>query len=243
MSSARSFMRWSTSLHTSLRHEPSGPGCPFRMISLTFLYARPRRISVSMKLWARRWRARGSAAAGCPSRPTRRARSRMSRISPWMRAWGAEPLAHSSQIVAVVRYREALAPHLLPGQDLWKKAVLLRLGAVVDERRAHQGRADADVDHAGRAEPGVLLGEEELLHRRRAPAPVLARPVEAGPAAFVEAALPPAGEADLVGGLLGLAERGRSPARGQVGNQPVVHFLSEVLLGAGEPEVHRGAPA
>src|SRR5439155_6634973 len=70
----------------------------------------------------------------------------------------------------------------------------------------------------------------------------LARPVEAGPAAFVEAALPPASEADLVGGLLGLAERGRSPARGQVGNQPVVHFLSEVLLGAGEPEVHRGGP-
>src|SRR5207245_7034928 len=118
---------------------------------------------------------------------------------------------------------------------LWKKAVLLRLGAVVDERRAHQGRADPDVDHAGRPDPGVLLGEEELLHRRRAPALVLARPVEAGPAAFVEAALPPAGEADLVGGLLRLPECGRTPTCRQVGDQPVVPFLSKLLLGAGPP--------
>src|SRR5439155_7118191 len=150
---------------------------------------------------------------------------------------GAGP--HGGQVGAGVRLREALAPHLLAGQDLREKALLLLLRAVVDERRADERRPHADVDHARRPDARVLLGEEQLLERRRAAAAVLARPVQARPAALVQAALPPAREADLLGRVLRPAEAGRAPARRQIGDQPGVYFASEARLGRSECELHR----
>src|SRR5206468_5983920 len=122
--------------------------------------------------------------------------------------------AAGGEVRAGVRLGEALAPDLLAGQDPRQEAALLRLRAVMDERRPDQRRPDTDVDHRRRADAGVLLGEEELLDRRRAAPAVLARPVEPRPAALEEAALPPAREADLLAGILGLRVLRRSPPRG-----------------------------
>src|SRR4029077_2468092 len=82
------------------------------------------------------------------------------------------------QVGARVRLREALAPDLLAVEDPRKEAALLRLRAVMDERRPDEPGPDADVDHRRRADARVLLGEKELLDRGRAAATVLGRPVE-----------------------------------------------------------------
>src|SRR5262249_11420065 len=90
-----------------------------------------------------------------------------------------------------------------------------------------------------RAHAGVPLREEELLERRRAAPAVLPRPVKAGPAAVVERALPPPAERDLLRRLRRLAVSRRSPALGQIRDQPVVHLAPETLLGGGRAEIHR----
>src|SRR5439155_20038054 len=143
------------------------------------------------------------------------------------------------QVGAGVRLREALAPHLLASQDATQEAALLRLGAVLDEGRADQRRPHADVDQAGGADARVLLGEEELLDRRGAAAAVLARPVEPGPAPLVQLPLPPARKAHLLRRLLGLAIVGRTPPRGQVRDQPLMHLALEAPLGGVQAEIHR----
>ena len=58
--------------------------------------------------------------------------------------------AHGGEIAAGARLAEELTPHLVPGEDGREEAVLLRLGAVRDQRRA--GVVDADaVQQLGRA--------------------------------------------------------------------------------------------
>src|SRR5207253_8832520 len=91
----------------------------------------------------------------------------------------------------------------------------------------------------GGADARVLLGEEELLDRRGPPAAVLARPVEPGPAPLVQLPLPPARKAHLLRRLLGLAIVGRTPPRGQVRDQPLMHLALEAPLGGVQAEVHR----
>src|SRR5207249_10483403 len=100
--------------------------------------------------------------------------------------------ATSGQVGAGVRLREALAPHLLAGQDAAEKAALLLLGAVLDEGRPDERRSHPDVDHAGGARARVLLGEQELLDRRGAPAPVPGRAWQPCPCRAPPAPLPPA---------------------------------------------------
>src|SRR5262249_47575740 len=108
------------------------------------------------------------------------------------------------QVGARVRLGESLAPDLLAREDLRQEALLLRLGAMVEERRTGESGTHADVDHRGRAEPRVLLREEELLQRCRAASAVLLRPVQSGPSAVEQRALPAPRERDLLGGILGL---------------------------------------
>src|SRR5262249_31848522 len=141
------------------------------------------------------------------------------------------------EIRAGVRLREALAPDLVAGEDAAQKALLLRFGAVVDERRSDQPRADADVDHVRRPQRGVLLGEDELLDRRRAAPAVFPGPVEPGPPALEQAPLPLARERDLLGRLLGLLDPGRAPARREVGHEPIMYLAPEARFAFAWSEV------
>src|SRR5581483_5926020 len=118
-------------------------------------------------------------------------------------------------------------------------ALLLRVGAVVDQRRTGQPEPDRDVDHVGRSGREALLVEDELLERRERLAAVLLGPCEPCPPPVVELPLPPPGERDLLGGSLGLRRARTRPAVGKVGAKPFPHARAEGLLGRGEREVHR----
>ena len=74
----------------------------------------------------------------------------------------------------------ALAPDMLAGQDLRQEALLLRLGAVLDQQRAEHD--DAVVVGAGDAVALVFLGEDDLLGRRQAEPAIFLRPARAEPA-------------------------------------------------------------
>src|SRR5439155_371456 len=97
----------------------------------------------------------------------------------------------------------------------------------------------------GAADPVVALGwagggqplHQDVGHDDRAAAPaVLARPVDADPAAVVEPALPGAEEGDLVG-------EGRVLRRGRpIRAEPRAQLGAEGLLGGAEREIHYTTP-
>ena len=90
---------------------------------------------------------------------------------------------------------------------------LLLGGAGVDQHRAHDVDGDG-VEDLGRAGTRHLLGEDDLLLQRRAAPAVLARPLDADPAAAGELALPGALEDPslvLVVGRRGAREMRREP--------------------------------
>ena len=82
-------------------------------------------------------------------------------------------------------WHHSSVPATIPGRN---RAALL-VGAERDERRAEQRLADVP-DAARRPRPGVLLEVHDLLVERQAPAAVLLRPGDAGPAVGAEVALP-----------------------------------------------------
>ena len=97
--------------------------------------------------------------------------------------------AEVREVGAGLGLAEALAPVLVGREDPGQPRLLLLLGAPRDDHRADLPDAVRVVD-ARRAHPRHLLGVDDVLHRRGlAAAPVL-RPVDRGPAALVEAALP-----------------------------------------------------
>ena len=103
------------------------------------------------------------------------------------------PRAGAGEVGAGVGLREALAPDLLGREDLVEVPLLLRVGAVDDDRRA--GHAEADhADVRRRRGGGHLLVEDRLVAVGRARAAVLLRPGQAGVAGVVELAAPLAAE-------------------------------------------------
>ena len=74
-------------------------------------------------------------------------------------------------------------------EDVRDPPVLLLVGAPADDHRADLPEAVGVVD-AGRAVAGHLLGVDDVLGDRRVAAAPLARPVDGGPPALVEPALP-----------------------------------------------------
>ena len=85
---------------------------------------------------------------------------------------------------------EQLAPHLLASQHRPQVPLLLRVGAVGDDRRPRHAHADGErVAEDARARR--LLGEDRGLGRRAAAAAVLGWPGDARPPVVGEERLPP----------------------------------------------------
>ena len=132
-----------------------------------------------------------------------------SRNSPQVARWAEEiqifePLTTYSSVVGVVDRRraqvgqvvaghglaEALAPVLLGLEDGRQPLRLLLLGAPLDDHRPDLPDP-VGVEHARRAVLGHHLGVEEALHGvDGAPVGVLGAPVDGGPPALVQLALP-----------------------------------------------------
>src|SRR5690606_19123206 len=72
--------------------------------------------------------------------------------------------AQAGEVRARVWLGEELAPDLVGSQDVPQEALLLRLGTVVDERRADDGDAER-VEGRRRVDPRHLLANDRLLHR------------------------------------------------------------------------------
>jgi hypothetical protein len=136
---------------------------------------------------------------------------------------------------------ESLRPHLVTGEDPRQVLALLRVGAPVDDRRAHQVQAHRARQH-GRARGRVLLLVDDPLDEACPPAAVLRRPVDADPARGVHGLLPRAAALErltiggdaVVGGVV-QAELG-----GQVSGQPLAELVAEGVLLGGVLEVHDG---
>src|SRR5918995_3926130 len=156
--------------------------------------------------------------------------------------------AQVGQVGAGFRLAEPLAPVLRRVEDAGQPTLLLLVGAPLDDHGADLPDAVGVVD-ARRAHARILLGVDDVLDRRRlAPTPVLG-PVDRGPPALVEPALPvlpallaardarlhPAGAA-AARGSGGLADRcrragARDGARREVlVAAPVGEELRQVLL-------------
>src|SRR5947208_507480 len=219
-------MRWLISLQKSLTKLASGPSGSWRWRRVSVRQLLRRVISTSVACCARRWRSTRSARRGaCPSTPSRARRSRSSSSMRCMTSWRGEVPRSWAGV------GEELAPELLGGQDLREVTSLLLLGAVRDERRPDQVHADP-VDDLGRARGGDLLLEDVVLDDRGAAPTVLARPVDADPAALVQLPLPAAQEGDLVGE--GRVLGGRRDVRAE----PFAQLGAEGLLGGREGEIH-----
>ncbi len=97
--------------------------------------------------------------------------------------------AQTGEIGAGARLGIALAPDLVAGQDFRQIALLLFLGAPMDQRRAQQAHADrAGQDRRAGAE--ILLVEDDLLHEAGAAPAIFLRPGDADPAGGVHFLLP-----------------------------------------------------
>ena len=157
--------------------------------------------------------------------------------------------AEAREVRARARLRVALAPDVVAAQDARQVALLLRLGAPLDEGRARHADAGVAGEH-GRARPEALLVVDDLLHQGGAAPAVLLGPRDPDPARRVHAALPVAPP------LEGLAVRrhplvGRvldAEIVGEVGGEPAADLGAEVLLLGRVGEIHgpsssTGAPA
>src|SRR5690606_7795094 len=157
-------------------------------------------------------------------------------------AAGPEVLAVDDEVVAVdlgaalqagevgagVRFGVELAPKFLAREDILQIALLLLLGAVVDQRRADD--ADAESVDAGRGvDARHLLGHNGLLHGSRVAAAVLLRPAHTDEAGVVELAVP----------LAALLDRADALAW-HVRLQPAANLLAEGFVFGRIAEIHRG---
>src|SRR5262249_54068963 len=136
------------------------------------------------------------------------------------------------------RLRVALAPDLLAGEDLLEVALLLRVGAVRDDRGPGHPEAE-DVERRRRPVLDQLLVEEKLLHPGQPAAPVLLGPREPEEPGLVELPLPVAAEVVEFGPWHLAHDRARRPVRREIGREPGPHVGAERLLLGGEAEIHR----
>ena len=146
--------------------------------------------------------------------------------------------AEVGQVVAGVGLGEPLAPVLVGVEDRGEPAVLLLLGAPLDEHRADLPDA-VGVVHPRCPVLGHDLRVEEALDRRGLPAAPLRRPVDGGPAALVQHALP--GLAALLGRdagvpLVFVLRLGQELLEVLV--EPAPQLVAEGLVLGGQGEVH-----
>ncbi len=142
------------------------------------------------------------------------------------------------EVGACVRLRESLAPDFLRGEDLREVRLLLRVGAVRDDRRPRHTEPD-DADVTGRLCERHLLVEDRLVAVRRTFAAVLLRPRQPGVARVIELATPLA--AEVVAEAL-FATAPATPLFGHVRLEPGAQFGAELGLVLGIPEVHVREP-
>src|SRR5690606_19478110 len=96
--------------------------------------------------------------------------------------------AQGGQVGARVRFRIALTPPDIAGENVRQEALLLFFAAVgVDHRRDHLHAEGHDFQHVLL---GAFVGPDVLLCRGPAGAAVLDRPVGCGPALFIQNLLP-----------------------------------------------------
>ena len=139
------------------------------------------------------------------------------------------------QVGAGLGLGEALAPDLVGGEDRVEVALLLLVGAPDHDRGTRQQQAE-HVRRERRAGAAELLEEDRRLGHRRAAAAVLLGPVDAGPAAVGELALPVAQEAVANAVVLRVGRVAR-----RVVGQPPPQLVAERELGVVECQVH-GSP-
>ena len=143
------------------------------------------------------------------------------------------------QVTACIGLRVALAPHLGALPDGWQEAGLLRRRPVMDQRGTEQPLAQ-DRDPARRGRPGVLLVEDDLLGDGGAPAAVLDRPAQAGPARFGQHLLPAQTHVEAVGLV---ARAAPPPELGELADQVLVqetpYFLAERHVLGAVSQIHR----
>src|SRR4051812_44612160 len=134
----------------------------------------------------------------------------------------------------------ALAPQLLDGHDRRQEAPLLLLIAERDQGRSEQLLTEV-VDPGGCIGAGVLLVEDHLLEQGEAPAAVLLRPADAGPAGRGEVPVP--GD-PLVVRLVLASGTALAPQSGEVAGevvlQPRPDLGAERLVLAAVGEIHAG---
>ena len=130
--------------------------------------------------------------------------------SPSRSALVRSPARSEPALGSLKSWHHTWSPRRIGGEEL----LLLLLGAVGDDRRAHH--ADRLGEHAGgHVVVALLLEEDALLQAGEAPAAVLDRPGQAGPAVLGLGALPVAAGLDV--GLLVLGHRRhRHPQRRRV---------------------------
>src|SRR6185503_4470428 len=148
---------------------------------------------------------------------------------------GAEP----GQVRARARLRVTLAPDVVAAQDARQVALLLRLGAPLDDGRARHADAGVAGEHGG-ARPEALLVVDDLLHQGGAAAAVLLGPRDPDPARRVHAALPlaPALEGLAVGGDPLVGRVLDAEIVGEVRVEPAADLGAEALLLGRVGEVH-----
>src|SRR5262249_22585476 len=141
------------------------------------------------------------------------------------------------QIGAGARLGEPLTPEVGAGEERAEEAAALRVGPMVEDRRADQ----IDVRTGGRAggaDPVERLLEEPALHDGRAAAAVLPRPRDRRPAALVELPLPRARDLEprrIVGARPAVVA---TPLARDVRLEPATRLLGECELALREREVH-----
>src|SRR5215210_5848843 len=142
------------------------------------------------------------------------------------------PGLQRGEVGARVGLGEALAPDLVAGEYRVEPALLLLIGAVVDDHRAAHDEAE-HVRGLRRSRTGHLLAEQRLLDERRAPASVFRGPGEPRVAGVVELPLPPA--AVVEGGVLAWRVLARV-----VVSQPGAQLVAERLFRGRQRQVHGG---
>src|SRR3954465_14640834 len=95
----------------------------------------------------------------------------------------------AGEVGAGARFGIALAPDLVAAEDLRQVALLLRLGAPMNEGRAQEAHADRAGQDGG-AGGEILLVENALLHEAGAAAAIFLRPGQPDPAGGMHLLLP-----------------------------------------------------
>ena len=146
--------------------------------------------------------------------------------------------AEVGEVGAGLGLGEPLAPVDIGVEDPREPHLLLLLGAPAQDHGADLPQAVGVVD-ARRLGPGHLLGVDGVLHDRGLTASPRLRPVDGGPPAPVEAALPRlAAQHGAAVGVVLVPDLARRHELRQVGVQPLAQLGPEGVVLGGVGEVH-----